>query len=53
MIRLNFFAEESNLNLMSRSDLLKIVEVLSDFKFEVSSVSLAGWPSNLLLIGNK
>ena len=53
VIRLNFFAEESNLNLMSRSDLLKIVEVLSDFKFEVSSVSLAAWPSNLLLIGNK
>ncbi len=51
-----FFAEESNLNLMSKKDLLCAAtqaKVLPKFDVRVESVSLAGWPSNLLLIARK
>ncbi|MDB5423579.1 MAG: hypothetical protein JWQ29_995 [Phenylobacterium sp.] len=47
-----FFAEESNLNLMGAGDLRRAAEAaLSDkgYRFEVASAALAGWPSNLLL----
>lgn len=50
---LAFFAEEANLNLLTRRDLRKIVRAVNDFAFEVSAVALAGWPSNLLLVGQR
>ena len=50
---LAFFAEEANLNLLTRRDLRKIVGGTSDFAFSVSAVALAGWPSNLLLVGHR
>src|SRR5215468_1671055 len=44
-----FFAEERNLNLMTASTLSGLASENRDFTHKVSSVSLAGWPSNLLL----
>jgi hypothetical protein len=44
-----FFAEEKNLNLMSAKDLARAAGTADRFDYRVSSVSLAGWPSNLLL----
>jgi hypothetical protein len=48
-----FFAEESNLNLLSRREVRAIVARVSGFEFRVTSVSLCGWPSNMLLIGRR
>ncbi len=48
-----FFAEEANLNLMSPAELRTAARTALDasmFRFEVDTVALAGWPSNLLLI---
>jgi hypothetical protein len=52
-IGLSFFAEEANLNLMTRRDLRQIAGMVDEFAFNVSAVALAGWPSNLLLIGHR
>lgn len=45
----DFFAEERNLNLMTPTTLSVVASANRDFMHKVSSVSLAGWPSNLLL----
>ena len=45
----DFFAEERNLNLMTSAPLAVVASANRDFMHKVSSVSLAGWPSNLLL----
>ena len=53
-IGMDFFAQESNLNLMSRAGLLAAARNAgADARFDlaVHSVSLGGWPSNLLLVG--
>jgi ubiquinone/menaquinone biosynthesis C-methylase UbiE len=47
----SFFAEERNLNLLSMREMRAIAARVHGFKFRVSSVSLWGWPSNVLLIG--
>jgi hypothetical protein len=44
-----FFAEEQNLNLMTASDLSRAASANEGFKYQVSNVTLGGWPSNLLL----
>jgi hypothetical protein len=44
-----FFAEERNLNLMTAAALSGLASANRDFTCKVSTVSLAGWPSNLLL----
>lgn len=44
-----FFATEENLNLLDAGDLRRIAGMLPEFDVGVSSVSLGGWPSNLLL----
>jgi len=49
----SFFAEESNLNLLSVNEVRDISAQVSGFMFEVSSVSLLGWPSNILLTGRR
>jgi hypothetical protein len=46
---LNFFATEDNLNLLSAPQLQRLGAVAELENYKVSSVSLAGWPSNLLL----
>src|SRR5215813_1563132 len=43
------FAEEGNLNLMTASDLSGAAAANQAFRHQVSSVTLGGWPSNLLL----
>jgi hypothetical protein len=48
-----FFAEESNLDLLSRRDLSDTTAGIEAFKFHISSVALLGWPSNLLLVGRR
>lgn len=44
-----FFAEETNLNLMSARELRAAAARIAGFEAEVTTVALAGWPSNLLL----
>jgi len=44
-----FFAEERNLNLMTTRALSRAAAANHGFRYEVSSVALGGWPSNLLL----
>ena len=46
---LEFFADEGNLNLLSAQQLRKIAAEAGLEDFRVTSVRLAGWPSNLLL----
>ena len=46
---MEFFASEDNLNLLSGSDLKLIAARAGVENFKVTSVELAGWPSNLLL----
>jgi hypothetical protein len=48
-----FFADERNLNLMTRGDLWRTAEAAGISGAEVSAVQLLGWPSNLLLIARK
>lgn len=52
-VGLEFFADETNLNLMSRSDLKLIGQKLADYRVIVRDRKLLGWPSNLLLIGTR
>ena len=51
----SFFADENNLNLMSRQDLLRATEManIGNFDVQLKTVSLGRWPSNLLLIGTR
>lgn len=51
----SFFAQESNLNLMTGSELLRAASIAlpSGFRFHVETEKLLGWPSNLLLIGER
>jgi ubiquinone/menaquinone biosynthesis C-methylase UbiE len=46
-----FFAEEANLNLLTGRELHAIALNIAGFAFELGHVSLAGLPSNLLLVG--
>jgi ubiquinone/menaquinone biosynthesis C-methylase UbiE len=48
-----FFADEENLNLLSRASLATAARQAGIDRFRIGSVSLAGWPTNLLLIGSK
>jgi hypothetical protein len=49
----DFFAEEANLNLLSRATLADAARAAGVENFRIETVSLAGWPSNLLLIARK
>lgn len=51
-IGLGFYAEETNLNLLSRRDLLALSRV-TGIPIEVRAVRLAGWPSNLVIIARR
>ncbi|HKD25689.1 MAG TPA: methyltransferase, partial [Xanthobacteraceae bacterium] len=44
-----FFADERNLNLMTAPVLSRAAAANQAFTHQVSSVTLGGWPSNLLL----
>jgi hypothetical protein len=49
----SFFAEESNLNLLSVKEVRAIGAEVKGFVFKVSTVSLLAWPSNILLTGRR
>ena len=49
----SFFADEANLNLMSRSSLAAAARAAGIRDFRIETVSLMGWPSNLVLIARK
>jgi hypothetical protein len=49
----DFFADEANLNLMSRSTLADAAQSAGITNFRIESVMLLGWSSNLLLIASK
>lgn len=49
----SFFADEANLNLLSRRDLRRLCGALPVASVRIRSLRLLGWPSNLLLIANK
>ncbi len=49
----SFFAEESNLNLLTSGELRAIAAHLDGFTCKVSPVTFLGWPSNLLLIARR
>lgn len=48
-----FFAEENNLNLISRKALAGLARAAGIKEFEIRSVSLFGMPTNLILIARK
>ena len=48
-----FFADEGNLDLLSRRDLRRVLGAVDEFDFRIETVSLAGWPSNFLVIGRR
>ena len=48
-----FFADENNLNLLSAGELRNLAGTVGISRHQVSSVSLLGWPTNLLLIAAK
>jgi hypothetical protein len=48
-----FFADERNLDLLSRRDLRRVLGAVDGFDFRIESVSLGGWPSNFLVIGRR
>jgi hypothetical protein len=52
-VGLGFFAQESNLNLMTARELQAAADAVATIDANVGSVKLAGWPSNLLLVGKK
>jgi hypothetical protein len=49
----SFFADEEHLNLMSHGDLIRCAREAGIAGANVGSVSLLGWPSNLLLRARK
>jgi hypothetical protein len=49
----SFFAQEENLNLMTRRDLLRAAEKASIASARADHVSISFWPTNLLLIARK
>jgi hypothetical protein len=49
----DFFSDEANLNLMSRSTLADAAHLAGITTFRIESVMLLGWASNLLLIARK
>ncbi len=52
-LRHHQLAEEANLNLMSRSDLLRLASAAGIPGARVEQARLAGWTSNLLLVAHK
>jgi hypothetical protein len=48
-----FLASEDNLNLLSRRELTNLAHRMGIERFEIGTVSLLGWPTNLLLYAMK
>ena len=52
-VGMDFFGEERNLNLLSRREFARLADGDHGVSFRVTSVTLLGWPSNLLLVGKR
>ncbi len=50
---LGFFASEENLNLLSAAQFRRLAEKAGVVNLKVTSVALAGWPSNLMLSAHR
>jgi hypothetical protein len=49
-----FFAQETNLNLMTRSEIREIVASINgDWNFDIDSATVLGWQSNLILFAER
>ena len=51
LLRLEFFSKEDNLNLLSKKDLIKLLESVGVKNYKIFDISLLGFKSNLILIG--
>ena len=49
----DFFAEEKNLNLMSRAELRNMFRHLDGWEFQIISPKLLGWDTNLMLFATR
>lgn len=52
-LRLDFFSDEANLNLLSRRKLMRMASVCGMDRPRITNVALLGWPTNLLLSARK
>ena len=50
-LKLEFFSKEENLNLLSKKDLITLLEIVGVNNFKIFDVSLLGFKSNLIVIG--
>ena len=48
-----FFAQEENLNLMTRSEIREIIASIDGWSFNIHSATVLGWPSNLILFAER
>ncbi len=53
LLGMKFLSKEENLNLLSQSDLVKIMKNLNQSNYEIRNINFLLFKSNLLLIGNK
>jgi len=51
LLKLEFFSKEENLNLLSKKDLITLLEIVGVNNFKIFDISLLGFKSNLILIG--
>ena len=51
LLKLEFFSKEENLNLLSKKDLITLLEIVGVNNFKIFDVSLLGFKSNLIVIG--
>ena len=51
LLKLEFFSKEENLNLLSKKDLITLLEIVGVNYFKIFDVSLLGFKSNLIVIG--
>ena len=50
---LGFFADEANLNLLSTIQVRRMTDAIAGWRFDVFCVRLAGFPSNIIIVGNR
>tara|TARA_B100001971_G_C18230310_1_gene563461 strand:- start:525 stop:1193 length:669 start_codon:yes stop_codon:yes gene_type:complete len=51
LVGLNFYSREENLNLLSKADLIKIMNDLNFKNYKIFNIKLLGFVSNFILIG--
>ena len=51
LIGLKFYAQEENLNLLSKNDLVKFLNNFSNIEYDIRYINLLGFKSNFLIFG--